>query len=41
MSFDFENPPFPEPPTALAPSAEPSAEGLAWCKNNAPGTGMP
>ncbi len=39
--FDFENPPFPEPPTALAPSAEPSAEGLEWCKNNSPGTGMP
>lgn len=38
--FDFDNPPFPEPPTG-APSAEPDAAGVQWCHNNPPGTGKP
>jgi phospholipase C len=38
--FDFENPPFPLPPSG-APDATPSQAGIDWCANNPPGTGQP
>ncbi len=38
--FDFDKPPLVTPPTG-APSAEPSAAGLDWCKKNPAATGLP
>lgn len=38
--FDFTKVSFESVPSG-APSAEPSASGLEWCKNNSPGSGVP
>jgi phospholipase C len=38
--FDFEKPPFDSPDSSY-PSAEPSADGIDWCKTHSPGTGLP